>query len=301
MPTSPNLLAGLSNAPASTTIQRNNYASGYPIENVDQRILESIGTQTVTSYTFPLDLPKYHFVINENEWSYDSRQLKIERQYRLQLPTPLTDSFEVEFGQDYSYLGDLFGAAGRVFGQSAIGQAGQAIVGGVAKSLGLTLNTFKTVTMSAPNYRTFDFTWKFSPKNLQEARAIRKITFLLRKNMSPRTVVGDQKILLQFPKIYTMYFSPNVQYLYKFKPCVLTAITVDYQGGNPFPGFYKGDVNPSESIVMSTKWLELEYWLSNDLVDLKEDPGMPTDRPFDNWNYYTEAPRDVNTAARGVL
>lgn len=295
MPTSPNLLAGLSNAPASTTIRRNNYASGYPISpnNIDGTIDAKLRATATALYQFPLDLPKYHFVLIENEWKgiggqFVNTTLQARKIFKLQLPTPLTDSFEVDYDQNYNYLESLTGLAGNLV-NAAARAAGAA--------LGLTLNTLRTVTMTAPKYRTFDFTWKFSPKNFQEAQEIRKITFALRKGMAPKRGIGNTKLLLEFPYIYTMYFAPNLQYLYKFKPCVLAACNIDYQGGNPFPGFYKQTDDPSnsppESVVLSTRWIELEYWLDSrdaergENTDFDNNGDIPTDSPFDAFNHYS--------------
>lgn len=289
MPINPNLLAGLSNATVPTVVGANQPASGYNFRgNPDETIQQEIDSQSVRVHQFPTDLPRYHFVITENSWGgFGNRTLTAQRQFRLQLPTPLTDGFEVDYDQNFSYLGELKDRLGAVFGAgAAIGQA-------VGAATGLQLNVFKTVTMSAPKYRSFDFTWKFSPKNFQEAQEIRRITTYLRKGMSPKTFgnSGTQadKLVLEFPQIYTMHFFNNVRYLYKFKPCVLTALAVDYQGGNPFPGFYKGNENPPESIVMSTKWLELEYWLQS---DIKENDGIPTNLAYDAFNYYTTGESD---------
>jgi hypothetical protein len=290
MPINPNLLAGLSNATVPTVVGANQPASGYIIGNTNasDRIEYNITRANTTStLEFPTDLPKYHFVLVQNEWQTNG-QLTAEAIFRLPLPTPLTDTFEVDYDQNVSYLGDLLSKI------SNLSQTATSVAQLSGAALGLQLNTFKTVTMSAPKYRSFDFTWKLSPKNFQEAQTIRRITASLRKHMSPRTTTAG-KLVLQFPKIYTMWFNPNVRYLFKFKPCVLMALAIDYQGGNPFPGFYKAPSNftdfgsnssesPPESVTVSTKWLELEYWIDE---DYKESGGIPTNNPFDAWNYYT--------------
>lgn len=284
-----NLLAGLSNA----TGQLRNASDprriiGNPT-TIEDSVLGKIAGQNIKSFTFPSDLPKYHFVLIENNWSIKpvSTQegyrfpLTARKIFKLQLPTPLIDGFEVNYETDKNFLGEMLG-----------GRANQLL--GAA---GITLNTFRTITMSSPAYRTFDFTWKFSPKNFKEAQEIRKITFALRKGMSPKTTIAG-KFVLDFPYLYTMYFSPNYQYLYKFKPCVLTALSVDYQGGNPFPGFYRAEGNnqnesPPESVIMQTKWIEMEYWLDgvrgdeNSPGDYKHDNYIPKPNPFDGWNFYT--------------
>jgi len=305
MTINPNLLAGLSNSRTQTQTQIGT-SNPYPIGNptsIQDAILSSIESQSVKSFTFPPDLPKYHFVLIENSWTTGTAltgRLTPRKTFKLQLPTPLTDGFEVNYDPNFSYLNVLRDAAGNVLRDAAgkvAGGAGQALAQGVGAALGLTLNRFKQVTLSSPSFRSFSFTWKFSPKNFKEAQEIRKITFALRKGMAPkRESATDSKLVLQFPYIYTMYFSPNYQYLYKMKPCVLQAINIDYQGGNPFPGFYRAQTSgieresPPESVVMQTQWLELEFWLDSEnpsVSDYKHDGNyIPTANPFDGWNFY---------------
>lgn len=324
------LLAGLSNSTVPNVFNnlRSVGAGGYNIgsSNPASVIQNALDKQTVSTLTFPSDLPKYFFTILETDYKrigsaaralvqgFDtteasafsgenagSYQLNPEKRYRLPLPTPLTDTFEVEYDQNFNYLGAAIKAAGALSG--TIGGAA-ARIGGLAESAiraagaasGITLNTFKTVTMEVPKYRTFQFSWKLAPKNFREAQDIQRIVYGLRKGMTPKRDPTGNKLLLQFPKIYVMYFSPNPKYLYKFKPAVLTSIAVDYSGGNPFPAFYRAtgadQESPVESVVISTSWLELEYWLDSledpSLSDYKLDStGLPTNDPFDSWNSYT--------------
>ena len=119
--------------------------------------------------------------------------------------------------------------------------------------------------------------------------------------MHPRTELG--KLVMVFPKIFTMYFNPNIRYLYKFKPCVLSSIKVDYNGGQPVPSFYKSPNAPSESppesVMVVMNFLELEYWIERDFKMLND---LPTNDPFDAWNFYTyrEIPETPNLTPVGT-
>lgn len=228
--------------------------------------------------------------------------LSAQKRYKLPLPTPLSDSFEVDYEQNFSYLstavkagssftGGLLGAPASRIGEG-LGAVGQ--IAGAAT--GITLNQFKTVTMNTPKYREFNLNWKLAPKTFNEAQEIQRIIFNLRKGMTPSIFPGN-KVLLHFPKIYLMYFSPNIKYLYKFKPCVLKSLVVDYNGGAGHPAFYKPYSqnemhSPPESVVVTTSWLELEYWLASRTDDNGGDyktdaaDGLPTNDPFDAHNFY---------------
>lgn len=267
-------------APRTPTSQSLGGASGLegpgpgsnPGSTINQGIQSNMG---VASYNFPADLPRYHFGIIECDWTIaltTAGTLKPVKQYRLPLPMPLIDNFSVMYDTNFNY-NIAAGAVSGSFGASA-----------VAAFTGVTFNNFKAVTLSQPEFRRIQFQWKFSPRNAAEARAIRQITYGLRYGMTPRTRAS--KLVFEFPRIYVLYFYPNSKYLYKFKPVVLESISVDYAGGNPVPSFYQTsnpEDTPPESVMMSTTWLELEYWTQQ---DYKGTDAMPTSAEFDNWNYY---------------
>lgn len=325
MPISPRDAAALSNAAVPSTY--NNISpipvGGYPLGTADpnstiQYHIDRLNFGADKSFVFPTDLPKFHFTIAECDYRRfnplngsgagnitpsNLRNLETEKRYKLPLPYPLTDSFQVNYDDNFSYLSTALEAASafgsRIPTNNPLGSALGGGVRGGAAALGITLNQFKTITMSSPSYRTFQFSWKLAPKNFAEAQTIQRIVMNLRKGMSPSTIGTDNlsKAFLHFPKIYVMYFSPNVKYLYKFKPAVLRSIVVDYQGGNPLPAFYKPyqgvpNESPPESVQITTDWLELEYWLDSRTNPEQSDykfgaDGLPTDDPFDAWNFYT--------------
>ena len=133
-----------------------------------------------------------------------------------------------------------------------------------------------------------------APKDFNEAKAIQKIAYLLRRAMTPKRALFGA--LFEFPDIFLIAFSPNSKFLYKFKPCVLERINVDYTGGNQAPGFYRQQGNPSnappESVVITLQFLELEYWLDGNRSDYKTDgEGLPQSDPLDVFNFYTT---DIN-------
>ena len=250
------------------------------------------------SFQFPTDMPKYHFRLLENNWSIGSRGLSIERSYTLPLPMQgIQDDFSVNYDTDYSPVSEVIKAGSAVAGVlQAASQAATELLGtaarGVSAVSGRTLNTFKTVTFAAPDFREFSLSWKLSPKTYEEAQSIQKIYWGLRRGMTPES--EGASLVFRFPRIYTMYFVPNVKYLYKFKPCVLRNLIVNFTGGNPHPTFYKRQValseSPPESVIMTMTFLELEYWTQQDIDDPgkgnTDANGLPSNNPFDVWNWY---------------
>jgi hypothetical protein len=283
----PSVQSGQSNSPQySQPTQFENL--GYHFDDFQTNIIGSTNPDTVINYnidgqtrtpnfTFPTDLPKYHFTLIQNDWQTARRNLKFEAMYKFPLPMGLTDEHEVKYDANFNFL-----------------NLSSRLRGAVSSLTGLTLNNIKSVTMDVPEFRTYQFTWKLSPKNFQEAQTIQRMITAIKIAMHPRggfdSGTQADKLVLIFPKIFTMYFNPNIRYLYKFKPAVISAIKVDYQGGQPVPSFYASPNAPSESppesILLTLGFIELEYWLNSDFRVLN---GLPTNDPFDAFNFYQYA------------
>jgi len=219
-----------------------------------------------------------------------SKGIKTKNIIKIPLPIRgLQDQFDVMYDQNLNY-GTPIGTA------AELSATGFGLLGRGSAAAGLSINTFKSVTLSAPQFRRHNLTFKMAPKDFNEAKAIQKIAYLLRRAMTPkRALLGG---LFEFPDIFLIAFSPNSKFLYKFKPCVLERINVDYTGGNQAPGFYRQQGNPSnappESVVITLQFLELEYWLDDtgNRSDYKTDEeGLPQSDPLDVFNFYAT---DIN-------
>ncbi len=191
---------------------------------------------------------------------------------------------------------DLFGKSDSVI--NAIDNS-RGLIDTVGALAGVKLASGKIVTLGDDiNFKTFALSWHFIPKSYQESVQIQKICFNLRKNMTPVSE-GMFNFVNVFPSVYTMFFQPNVKFLYKFKPCVLTSIAVDYQPGG-VPAFYKAQSgassgsfrgaqeqglnlqnSPPESVRLDTTWLELDYYVQqqydNDHNDAED---LPSNDPY---------------------
>jgi hypothetical protein len=258
---------------------------------------------TSDQWSFPADIPPIHFGVVETEWDsaytqqgqstfsqlnqFGARDLfsssardKIlnilssgtrlqgQRLYRLPLPNPIAEQFEVQYDINFQAPFEQFQ------------QIGSALF-------------FKTVTLSQPDYRRHKFTWSLPPRNYDESTRIQRILHSIKRGMHPKNT--GSKWFMAFPKIYLPYFSPNPKYLFKFKPCVIENIEINYQGGQPVPSFYRAegaDENrPPETVQFSITFLELEYWLDTDFKS--GDGNLPTDEVFDNFNYYELAQPNI--------
>lgn len=265
-----------------------------PVDTIGETIIRRHGFNR-TNLTFPPDLPPVHFNLMETEWTGADPAagnapgtLQPIKLFRLPLPKTLIDPLEVQYEQNF--------APGSAFGiTSALNAAGSALFGAI-------FNTFKTITMTQPLYRRHSLEFKMAPKSFQEAQTIQRIVFQLRKGMTPKRNPGGGtagNLILSFPFVYVPYFSPNPKFLYKFKPCVIEKISVNYLGGNSVPAFHRQEgTDPqavtSESLILTLVLLELEFWLDSPqdaTSDYKVETigdlaSLPTNDPFAGTRFF---------------
>ena len=159
--------------------------------------------------------------------------------------------------------------------------------GNILGVLGYSPNQFLTILLKGPQYKRHQFLWKFSPRNATESRNLRLIIQSLNNWKAPGLTLGGA--LFTFPKIFSIAILPNSSFMYKFKPAVLEDITIDYMGSGT-PAFYRaspetGGLNAPESVSISMSFIELEYWMSGDYMNVNADGSA------DNDPFHTVGPR----------
>lgn len=212
---------------------------------------------------------------------------------RLPIPSNLTDNQQVQY--DSSKQSDATtgaaieagisgrngaGASGSMFGSigSAVtGALGGAAVTGaaalgtaagidVAQALqlgGLAQNPFLTVLFQSPAFKKHSFSWKLAPNNAQESNNLRDIINAFKSNMLPAMAPNAGGTLLTYPNMAIISLYPDESYLYKFKPCVVESLNVNYAAGGQ-PSFFKGTNAPTH-VQIDVNFLEIEYWLKEDM------------------------------------
>jgi hypothetical protein len=130
---------------------------------------------------------------------------------------------------------------------------------------GLAQNPFLTVLFKSPNFKKHQFSWKLAPNNAQESNTIRDIVNTFKSNMLPAMAPNAGGTLLTYPNIAIISLYPDETFLYKFKPCVIESMDVNYAIGGQ-PSFFKG-TNAPTIVEISINLLEIEYWLKEDYED----------------------------------
>lgn len=169
-------------------------------------------------------------------------------------------------------MSDRFtGAAG-----GAVGDLTGPIYNEVIARTGVTPNQMLTVLLQGPRYKEHTFSWKLYPRNRAESEMIRNIINKLKISSRPGTDANRQ--YFTFPRLFNLSFtingnqltkevsSPN--YLFAFKPAVLTGISVNYTPSGQ-PSLYK-EVGAPDGVELTLNFKEVEYWLNedSDLADL---------------------------------
>lgn len=117
-------------------------------------------------------------------------------------------------------------------------------------------NPFREVFFEGVDYRTFNFRYKFMPKDTNESKAVYSIIETFKQHMHPE--LSNNGYFYIYPSEFEIrYYYRNREnpYFNKISQCALTDMAIDY-GGDQFATFADG--SPSEiNITLSFRELEL--------------------------------------------
>ena len=104
---------------------------------------------------------------------------------------------------------------------------------------GIAVNNRLELTFKAINLREFSYSFKFMPKNKEEADEVQKIIYMFKYHMHPTILGGSNSPVFRVPSMFNihyMYLGSQNQYLDPISECVLTNMSVSY-GGDRFRAF----------------------------------------------------------------
>lgn len=160
-------------------------------------------------------------------------------------------------GAAEAYSRAAFSPTGRFAALSGFENQARAAVSSLS---GTAINPFQTVLFKAPNFKKHAFTWKLIPRNSKESEKIREIIERLKYHSSPG-ISQAGGVFFSYPEILEIQLFPNDVYLYKFKPCVVESVTVNYAPNGP--SVYRETGAPT-AVEISLGIQEIEYWTKND-------------------------------------
>jgi len=135
--------------------------------------------------------------------------------------------------------------AGIDIGKKAIDAVGESLEIGspgqlMSKAFGVAINPHEEQFFERPDFRSFDYSFEFYPKNKEEMSAVQKIIFLFKYHMHPRLDKGSGGRLFKVPSEFEIHYAHLGQqnsYLNKIARCVLKSMDVTYGPEEQFSTF----------------------------------------------------------------
>jgi hypothetical protein len=139
--------------------------------------------------------------------------------------------------------------------------AGQAVGKNIVRrGTGQIANPNMELFFAKPSLREFSFTFQLSPRDDREARRVRDIIKLIKKQIRPSK--SNEGLFLYPPDIFKLTYMYNGAaghpFLYQFKPCAMVNFTVDYGNKNNYMTYRDGSM-PTYTLSMAFKELEPIY------------------------------------------
>lgn len=179
--------------------------------------------------------------------------------------TALGGAASAVFGTDTSAtagstMGNVLGALGVGGVAGALGAVSPGLKAGVSSMTGLTANPFMTVMFKSPNYRTYNFSWRFYPRNPQESQALMSLIKTIRFNQLPQRSEAMGGAVLGYPSLVRVNLIAGSSQVYPFKYGVIENSSFNY-APEGVPSFHR-DGKPS-TVDVSISIKEVEYFLKN--------------------------------------
>lgn len=125
---------------------------------------------------------------------------------------------------------------------------------------GSTPNPHVAVTFNNVKLRSFTYTWRFSPNKKEESAVLQEIIQKLHQRILPKR---KGNLLLEYPNQCQLQLLPQqLNELFKFKPCVIDAMNVNYAPSGT-PSFFADTKLPTE-IELSLTFHEIQLRTAED-------------------------------------
>ena len=170
----------------------------------------------------------------------------------------------------FDVAGTLLGEAGKKFAAAAVSAVtgAEGVQATFDKAFGQTLNPYIEVTFGSMGMRTFDYTFKFSPKSKKETEEAKAIIQLFRFHMAPELKNDSSPHrYMTLPSTFDIHYmyqsgvgnnatARENDYYNKIATCVLTNVGVDYTPNSEIQSFADGA--PTQmSLALSFKETEM--------------------------------------------
>ena len=127
------------------------------------------------------------------------------------------------------------------------------------------MNPNMELLFGGPQLRSFGFTFKFSPRNAQEAKVLIDIIRFFKQGMAPQKTA--EGLFLKTPRTWMLQYlheGREHKFLNKFKECALQSFSVNYTPDGNYSTFRDGVMTAYE---LTMSFGELEPVFSTDYDD----------------------------------
>lgn len=143
---------------------------------------------------------------------------------------------------------------------------------------GQVLNPRETLAFEGVQLRSHQFNWDLYPSNARDSKRIQEVVNQFKKSVLPVTqdlgVAGIAEAFLRYPNICKIYLiGVDSEYYMKFKPAMVTSMTVDYAAGGNM-GIMQGGRPAGVNISISLQELQIETANDYGAVSPPAAPGL---------------------------
>ena len=132
----------------------------------------------------------------------------------------------------------------------------------LARETGQIFNPNMELLFNGPSLRSFNFSFKMTPRSPAEAQECKNIIRSFKSNMAPKTKntgsLGGSGVFLKTPNVFELRYMKGGRehpFLHKFKQCFLTDVSVNYTGEGVYATYE--DATPV-SMILDLSFKELE-------------------------------------------
>jgi hypothetical protein len=254
-------------------IQPVEYVAGFNIGQAPTAQIESVTTRIKNTGLYPtIFLPMTPSISETNSVGWGSDELNPVQIAFGQAAMNAIGSVDGNINLDTikNALGGISGAAINLTSQSGLSKfisayfAGQAVGANLLGRTGIVINPNLELLFQGPKLRSFRYNFRFTPRDDEEAKEIRRIIRVFKKSMAPRRTEGS--LFLGVPAVYEIKYifkeNRDHPFLNKIKPCALTGFNVNYAPDGSYMTYQDGSMT---SYTVDMQFDELEPIYNEDI------------------------------------
>lgn len=256
-------------------IQPVEYVAGLNDINTPTAALKSVRDRIKNTEIYPtIFLPMTPSISETNSVGWGADELNPVQaafgQAAMKTISSFSNGTTIDIKKIQDALGNITGAAIDLATQSGLSKfisayfAGQAVQANLLGRAGIVINPNLELLFQGPKLRSFRYNFRFTPRDKEEAKEIRRIIRVFKKSMAVRRTEGS--LFLGVPAVYEIKYifkgGGDHPFLNKIKPCALTGFNVNYAPDGSYMTYQDGSMT---SYTVDMQFDELEPIYNEDI------------------------------------